>query len=184
LANRIFAAPTGMALLCGALAVLGACGDDGGDKPVVVDAGNDAGSPPDSGTGTPPADSGAPLDSGSPLDAGTDASGGPTDAGSAEAAALDRNGITASTARANIVFPIACKAAVTCGAEDDAAACVTEVRGEYDDGVSKGYTAACLDATLDLYSCFATAPCARWEVECTPVSDTQKSICPKADGGT
>jgi hypothetical protein len=158
----------------------GACGDDGdSDKTATDGGGGDAGQKADGGGGAIDGGVGT-IDSGTP-----DGGAGPgPDASTAIADALDRTGVKASAARADIVFPIACKSAVVCMAEEDAAKCVAEVRAEYDKGVSKGYTDVCLDATLDLYSCFATSACAKWESECMPLSDNQASICPKIDAGT
>jgi hypothetical protein len=174
LAKHFFVRRAGTVLLCGALAALGACGGDDGDDDdddVSTDAGNDAGSPSDSGS---PADSGSTPDSGAVTDSGS------PDA----AAALDRTGIQASAARAGIVFPLACKNGVACKTEDNETECATDTRASYDQGVTKGFTDVCLDATLDFWSCLATAACANFDSECGPLYQTQLSICPKADGGT
>jgi len=170
----------GTALLCGALAMAGACGDDGddgGDDKVATDGGGgtDAGPKPDGGGGII---DGGTIDGGKP-----DGGPGPgPDASAAIADALDRTGVKASSERADIVFPLACQNAVVCKKETNATECVSDTRSSYDQYVSKGYSAPCLDAVLDFYSCFATAQCANFDSECGPLYTIQLQICPK-DGG-
>jgi hypothetical protein len=187
LANKFFArapegarARAGTALLCGALAVLGACGDDAGDdngaKP-ATDAGSDAGQKVDGGGGTIDGGGGG-IDGGKP-------DGGPVpgpDASAAIAEALDPTGIKASAERAAIVFPLACKNGVVCGQETNAQECTSDYLSSYEEYVAKGFSAACLDATLDLYSCFASTQCANIDDTCGPLYTTQVSICPKDAG--
>jgi len=169
----------GTALLCGALAVLGACGDDAGDdngdKP-ATDAGADAGQQVDGG-GTIDGGGGT-IDGGKP-----DGGPGPgPDASAAIAEALDPTGIKASAERAAIVFPLACQNGVVCGQETNATECTSDTLSSYAQYVARGYTTACLDATLALYRCFATAKCASIDDTCGPFYTTQLSICPKDAG--
>jgi hypothetical protein len=150
---------TRCAILWAASLSVVACGDDGGSSPGPNE--QDAGKESDAGKG--------------------DAGKGFTDA---ELAALDRTGVKVSTARADIVFPLACKNGVACDMMSTVASCMSESRGSYDEKVSQGVNDACLDATLDFWSCFAETACAQFDSKCGPLYDTQVSLCPiVADAG-
>lgn len=172
------------------LALAGACGDDGGEDGFTP--GDDAAIDNDGGMLSD--DAAVPMDDGS-----IDGGGGDPDASSdldatvvvdatvGDAsieelqAALDQAGVRTDLRRAALVFAQACERRALCAPGEDANACAEHGLGEYQDGVSAGYSEACLDTTLDLYSCFASAGC-DFDM-CEDIAATAFELCPQTDAG-
>jgi hypothetical protein len=142
-----------------------ACGDDSGG---------------DDDTGGNDKDSGSE----SPKDAGKDAS---TDAGGglSLADALKTDGTNVTDARANVLFSAACEKQIKCD-QESMTSCVSTGLQMWNAGKAAGYDDACLDATLDLYACFASNDCHDFDTVCNDAGQRQEDSCSKytPDSGT
>jgi len=186
-------------LLAAAATAASACGDDGGDD----DAPKGDGSVGDAASDGAMGDGGVPDDGAVPSDGGNiDGGGGdvdahvaidssiPTDARTTDASAdeialaLDRTGVRLDARRVDIVFTLSCRNLSDCDPEENEQECVDDLRADYATGVAAAYSDACLDATLDLFACFASVSCSAFET-CEPTLDTQQALCPaRGDGGS
>lgn len=112
---------------------------------------------------------------GGDVDAGKDS--GAVDGGSYTLAdALVTAGTSVTDARAQLLFEAACKSQIKCdnGSLSD---CERTGLAMFNAGKSAGYDDACLDATLDLYACFAQTACADFDAKCS--NETQFAACGK-----
>jgi hypothetical protein len=89
--------------------------------------------------------------------------------------ALETAGTDTSKARAELVFPAACEEQEKC---ETIANCASSGLSTFE-SMRSGRSTACLDATLDLYACFASNPCANgnYDTVCNDAGQAQKDAC-------
>jgi hypothetical protein len=99
--------------------------------------------------------------------------------------ALVTAGTSVTAARAQLLFEAACKSQIKCDARSSQSDCEKTGLAMFNAGKSAGYDDACLDATLDLYACFAQNACADFDTACNSAGEAQDTACDKyqADGG-
>lgn len=143
---------------------------------VAVGCGGD-----DGGGDVTPKDSGVDASTNDGGDASADASTNADASADELAAALETAGVNVTPRRADLVFPVACRQIFACGFTEDEdftteQGCATEGRAAWANGMASGYSAACLDAVLDLYACTATNEACDLEM-CTDVFDARDTAC-------
>lgn len=125
---------------------------------------------------------------GGDVDGGKDS--GSVDAGAGDggsytlADALKTDGVDTSLTRSNLLIPDACAHSQACIPDAD---CIAGYKTEYQRGVDAKYDDACLDATLDLFACFAKeTDCLKFETTCAALLEKSQSFCSKysLDAGT
>ena len=168
------------------------CGDDGGDDddgPASDGGQAEAGSPEggapdggpamDGGNGDPDAGDARVL-----LDANLADGSSLGDASADELqAALMRDGVRADVRRAQLVFNAACRKRDACDGTLVEQQCTQSGIVMWQGGAASGYSDACLDASLDLYACFATVNACDFD-SCESLGGVVFDLCPQSDAGS